>query len=353
MTRARATLALLLAVLGATPLAAQQRSPIADLLRQASNALNDLRYGRADSIARGVLALGSRVSRNERIEALQIIVAALYPEERGAQRLEPARTYMRQLVRLAPNVTLPRSISWSGLDSLLAQTRRTTFSLIVQPQQDNIVQGDGGAPIPFLATRPARVTLTAMPDSGAPILLDSAGPTTTGAVSVRVLAADAMRLPSGRYTFVIRAIDAAAPDTIVWRYQATVIAPPLELLPVPAALDSAQLRPEVAPPARGRNIAIGVGLGALTALAATVVRADEPVASAVSPEAMVYGVGAALTAGAVLGAFMDKGTAQPQNVAWNATLRAQFAQRVRDVQDQNATRRAAYRATVTIQPEPL
>lgn len=332
-------------------LSAQQRSPIAELLRQASNALNDLRYGHADTIARGVLALGERVSREERIEALQIIVAALYPEERGAQRLEQARTYMKLLVRLDPETRLPRAISWPGLDSLLADTRRTTFSVVAKPQRDNAVAGTAAAAIPVLATRPARFSLTAVPESGAPIPLDSLGPETSGAVSVRVLAGDAVRLPSGRYTLRLTAIDAAAPDTIVLRFAATVVAPRLELTSVPAVIDSSLLRPEILPPSRGRNIAIGVGLGAVTALVASAFRAEEPVKSAVSSDTRAYVVGAGLVAGALIGAFIDKGAPQPDNVVWNARQRDLFAQRVRDVQAQNEQKKAAYRATVTIDTE--
>ena len=354
MTRAlREVLATVVIMLvGAAALPAQQRSPIADLLRQASNELNNLRYSRADSIARGVLALGGRVSPGERIEALQILVAALYPEERGAQRQEAARTFLKQLVRLAPDRDLPRSISWPGLDSLLAQTRRTTFSVIARPQHDNSVSGTAGAAIPLLATRPGRFYLAAEPRAGgAAIPLDSLGPETQGAVSVGVIAGDAVRLPSGQYFLRLTAIDAAAPDTIVLRFAATVLAPRLELTPVPAVLDSSVLRPEILPPARGKNIAVGVGLGAFTALIATVFRAEEPVKSGVSSDSRAYAVGAGLAAGALIGAFIDKGSPQPDNVAWNAQQRALFAQRVRDIVTGNAQKKAAYRATVTIETE--
>lgn len=345
--------ALLVIALGsARALPAQQRSPIAELLRQASNALNDLRYGRADSIARGVLGLGERASREDRIEALQILVAALYPEERGAQRLEAARTFMKQLVRLDPETRLPRAISWPGLDSLLAQTLRTTFAIIVKPLRDNALTGTTGAAIPFLATRPARITLVAVPDSARPpVRLDSLGPETSGALTVRVLQGDAVALPGGHYTLRVTAIDAAAPDTVVVRFSATVLAPRLELTPVPAVLDSSVLRPEILPPTRGKNIGIGVGLGAFTALVATVFRAEEPVKSGVSSDSRAYVVGAGLVAGALIGAFVDKGAPQPDNVAWNAQQRTLFAQRVRDIQAQNDQKKAAYRATVTIDPE--
>lgn len=355
MNRSRVFLCLIALLGGAGVLAAQQqqRSPIGELLRQASNALNNLNYARADSIARGVLALGDRVSRDERIEALQVLVAALYPEERGAQRLAAAQTYMKQLVKLDPDTRLPRAISWPGLDTLLAQTRRTTFVITARPQHDNTLSGNAAAAIPLLATRPGRFTLVALPDGGgAPIPLDSLGPETSGALSVHVLAGDAVRLPAGRYTLRLTGIDAAAPDTIVLRFGATVVAPPLTLTPVPARVDTTLFRPEIAAPARTKNIAIGVGLGAMTALIATAFRAEEPVKSGTSSDTRAYAVGAGLTIGALIGAFVDKGAPQPQNVAWNAQQRTLFAQRVRDIQSQNDQKKAAYRATVTIDTEP-
>ena len=346
-------LCLILALVAGLPAAAsgQQRSQVGELLRQASNALNDLRYGRADTIARGVLAFGDRISREERVEALQILVAALYPEERGAQKLEPARTFMKQLVRLDPEARFPRAISWPGIDSLLAQTRRATFSIVVKPLRDNAVTGSTAAAIPFLATRPARIRLVAVPDSGPAVTLDSVGPETAGALSARVLRGDVVVLRGGRYTLRVTAIDASAPDTIVVRFGATVIAPPLALAPVPPVIDSSVFRPEVLPPAKGRNIAIGVGLGAVTALVATAFRAEEPVKSVVGSDSRAYIVGAGLVAGGLIGAFMDKGAPQPDNVAWNSRQRDVFAQRVRDIQSQNDQKKAAYRATITIDPE--
>lgn len=350
--RTTARFALLLLLAGAGQAAAQQRSPIAELLRQASNALNDLNYGRADSIARGVLALGERVSREERIEALQIVVAALYPEERAAQKVEAARGYMKQLVRAAPDRDLPRAISWPGLDTLLAQSRRTTFAVIARPQKDNVATAAAPATIPILATRPGRFTLVAERSGGAPIRLDSLPTATSGAVSIRALNGDVASLPSGMYVLRLTAIDATTPDTIVLRFGATVLAPPLTLAAVPTALDSSTLRPEVAAPARGRNIAIGVGLGAVTAAIANLFRADEPVKSGVSSDSRAYMVGGGLAIGGLIGAFVDKGAPQPQNVAYNAQQRALFAQRVRDLQSQNDQKKAGYRVTITMETEP-
>ena len=60
---------------GASVAAAQQSSPVADLLAGARNALNDLEYRRADSIARSLLDLGGQLSGAERSQAYQILQA--------------------------------------------------------------------------------------------------------------------------------------------------------------------------------------------------------------------------------------------------------------------------------------
>jgi hypothetical protein len=331
---------------------AQQRSPIQDLLTRARNALNNLEYAQADQMGRGVLAYGSQVSREERIEALQIVVAANFPEEIPSQRRDSALTYLRQLVRLAPDRDMPRSISWRGLDSLVTQTKRTTFAAIARPQRDNEVAGpEGGAGIPVTSTRPARFFLAAFPAAGLPIRLDSSGVTTQALLHVRVLAGDRLGLPSGQYTLRVTAIDAAAPDTITLRFTATVAAAAPDVAPLPA-FDSTQLRLEVSPPARGRTIGVGVGLGVATVLIASMFRGEDPVKSQTSADTRAFIAAGALTVGGVVAALKDRGTPQPRNVAYNVQLRAAHQQRVSEVQAQNARKLATYRATITIDPEP-
>ena len=351
----RLRLAVLLLVLAALPAAAQQRSPIQDLLTRARNALNNLEYGQANQMGRGVLAFGSQVSREERIEALQIVVAANFPEEVPAQHRDSAVNFLRQLVRLAPDRDMPRSITWRGLDSLVAQTKRTTFAAIARPQRDNELAGaTGEAGVPVTATRPARFFLVAAPTlGGATVRLDSAGPATQALLHARVLAGggDALQLPSGQYQLRVIAIDAAAPDTVTLRFGATVTAPRPDVAAAPP-FDSTQLRLEVSPPAKGRIIGVGVGLGVATVLLASVFRAEDPVKSQTSADARAFVAAGALIAGGVFAGMKDRGTPQPQNVAYNVQLRAAHQQRVADVRAQNARKLATYRATLTIDPEP-
>ena len=332
---------------------AQQQtvSPIADVLRQARRALDNLEYSAADSLARSVLVSRAQVSRAERIEALLVLGAALYPEERTAQRRDSALAYLREYVRTAPDGTIPAAISWFGLDSLLELARRTTFAALARPRRDNTVSGAGGSvPIAVVATRPARLKLSLgrRGQTGRPVIVDSAGPARDVVLELRLFADDRPIVSSGEWLITVTAVDSASSDTVVQRFPVTVSAPSLDLAPVPLALDSTQLRSEWAPPSRSLAVAIGAGLGAATALMAQAMRAPEPVSSAFKADSRALVVAGGFVLGGVVGALLDKGHVLPDNVAYNSQVRADFAQRVLDAQQENERRRAGYRAMVTI-----
>jgi len=349
----RATLLAAALLVGAGAAAAQEQrvSPVADVLRQARRALDNLEYGAADSLARSVLVSRAQVSRAERIEALLVLVAALYPEERTAQRRDSALAYLREYVRTAPDGTIPAAISWYGLDSLLELARRTTFAAFARPRRDNTVSGAGASiPIPVVATRPARLRLSLgrRGQTTRPVVVDSAGPARDAVLALRLFAGDSQLVSSGEWVVTVTAVDSASPDTVVQRFPVTVSAPSLDLVSVPLALDSTQLRSEWAPPSRGVAVAIGAGLGAATVLMVQAMRAPEPVSSAVKADSRALAVAGGFVLGGVVGALLDKGHALPANVAYNSQVRADFAQRVLDAQQENERRRAAHRATVTI-----
>ena len=110
----------LLAVVVVIPqIAASQSTPIGDLVGRSQRALNDLRYREADSLARRVLAFGDLATRPERIAALQVVVAAAYPEETGAQKFDTTLAYIRKLVDLGAT-QLPRDLTHPSLDTLFA-----------------------------------------------------------------------------------------------------------------------------------------------------------------------------------------------------------------------------------------
>jgi hypothetical protein len=331
-----------------------QGSPIVDLLVRARGALNDLRYGEADSLAATVLSnFDARLSRDQRMEALGIAASAMYPDPAGGgtQRADSALGYLRRIVRQDPAATLRPDVSWHGLDSLFALARATTFSARARPQADNVLAGPRGeAVVEVLATRPARFRLSLVPASGGtPFVTDSAGPTDHALLRLRAFAGERPALASGDYTVEIVATDSASGEAATQRFAAAVDAPPVNPLPVSRALDSTRLRPEIAPPARGRGLLAGVLLGG-GAIAAAVLTGPSPLSTAgADGRGIVVGVG--LAAGALIAGLRDHGRPLPENAAANARLRDEFAASVRQAREENARRLEAYRVRITIQTE--
>ena len=117
--------ALFALALFAAPLGAQTQagSPVTDMMIKGRNALNDLNYAQADSVARRILALGSLLSRQQQTDALQLLAAALYPDEGGAQKADTAIGVIKRLVELGAS-KMPAEISHPALDSLYAFVAR-------------------------------------------------------------------------------------------------------------------------------------------------------------------------------------------------------------------------------------
>lgn len=105
----------------AGPLAAQAQqsgSPVTDMLIRGRNSLNDLNYRQADSTARRILALGTLLSRQQQIDALQLLAASLFPDEEGQQQQDTTIQIIKTLVALGANNGIPREMSHPKLDSL-------------------------------------------------------------------------------------------------------------------------------------------------------------------------------------------------------------------------------------------
>jgi len=118
------TLALCLAC--AAPLSAQVQagSPVTDMMIRGRNALNDLKYREADSLARRVLALGSLLSRSQTVDALQLVAAATFPDEAAEQHTDSAISVIKQLVMLGATSGIPKEMSHPALDSLFSFVAR-------------------------------------------------------------------------------------------------------------------------------------------------------------------------------------------------------------------------------------
>jgi len=163
-----------LALVLAAPVFAQtqQGSPVVDMMIRGRNALNDLRYAEADSIARRVLALGNLISKQQQIEALQLRAAAAFPDEAGSQQQDSAIAVIKQLVELGATQGFPREISWPGLDSLFsfvaraAQPARIVLGsrvagsvVYVDGQPQGVIQGLRAVQVP--PGRPVQISIRA------------------------------------------------------------------------------------------------------------------------------------------------------------------------------------------------
>src|SRR5258708_7331507 len=98
----------------------QAGSPVRDILTKAKNALNDLKYKEADSLAARALSYGALLSKDQQLEATQVLVAALYPEDVGDQKLDSVQVAIKQMLALGVKV-MPRDLTWAGLDTLIAR----------------------------------------------------------------------------------------------------------------------------------------------------------------------------------------------------------------------------------------
>lgn len=337
-----------------TPLVAQgsDRTPILDLLARARSALFDLRYDLADSLARDVLLLDQRLKRTDRIKALQIAAAARFPEETPAQQPDTAAGYLRELVRLAPAAEIPADITWDGLNAMLENVRITTFGAAATPDLEYHVTMRDPVSIDVVASRRARfVAYLRAAGASQFTRVAEAGPGMRGTLRIRWVDAGGPRIHSGSHELLIVARDDQSLDSLTLRYAVTVDAPPLELVPVPAAIDSADLLPEKTKPGRIRGILTGALLGVGTAVAAGAFR-DPDLRNGAAADDRAVRLGAFMGIGSIAGAFLlDHGTALPANIRHNRELYGAHRKAVGDAMAENERRHQAYAMTVAVEQE--
>ena len=95
---------------------AQQADLIADLLAKGKEAYNNFNYRGADSVARQLL--GMQLSRQQRIDVLELRAAAMFPDEAAEQKPDEAVKVIRELVELGVSRMTTTELTWRGLDSL-------------------------------------------------------------------------------------------------------------------------------------------------------------------------------------------------------------------------------------------
>jgi hypothetical protein len=105
---------------------AQAGSLVSTMMTQGTNALNDLKYPLADSIASRILAYGpSLLTQQQQLDALQLRIAALYPEDPPYQKQDKAIDLIKEMLKLGSK-KVPRDLSWSGLDALVVMVTAST-----------------------------------------------------------------------------------------------------------------------------------------------------------------------------------------------------------------------------------
>jgi hypothetical protein len=335
------------------PLHAQDRSPIDDLLILAVSALDDLKFDEADSIARIVLELPA-AKRAHRSRALAVSAAARFPELEEAQRPELARRALAHMVRVAPEMGIPREFSWRGLDSLHRLVRSTTFGATAFPAVPvSRLTLDGRIAFQAIATRPTRFLLRVRSaEGGSARVLDSTPEVEQGVVSVRAFEGDRPVLPSGSYRFEVLAISQQGNDTIRVEHPATIEAVPLALAPISEIIPANRLKPERTNPVRARAVIAGVIAASATILAARVMR-PESARSSRGADGRSIGIGIFIGGGAGAGAwFLDRGRAIPANLEANRAARETFDREIEGLRAENERRRAAHRAVITFHSEP-
>jgi hypothetical protein len=328
----------------------QGTSVIDDLLTRAQNSLNDLQYSQAIAFAKQVLDLGDRVSGDKQERAMFIVAAANFPEgEPAAQNRAVALATFRQMVRNKLDLTIPQSMRWAGLDSVLAEAKRTTFGLAAgaTPQQEAV--GPNGA-IEFTA-RASRPSNFSVSISG-PNALRVSDTTGAGQVTLRIptMRNDRPLFASGEYQIIVQAIDRQTGDTASMKYVATVTAPPLTFATVPVALDSSRILAERTGKFGWKGIIVG-GLvaGGIYGLS-NVLHADTSMKTRVGPDAKGTGVAAAAGVAVILASFADRGRPIPSAITANRRLHDDFAASIRNAQAENANRIATHKTQFIITP---
>jgi hypothetical protein len=343
-------------LLSAGPLVGQVQqgassSPIDDLLLKAQQAFNDLNYLKADSIARQVLNAGGRTTTTQRTRALLVIAAAYFPEEVPAQKRAEAIATLKQVVRNDIDVKFPSELTWAGLDSLLAETKRTTFGVSISADSVQSVVGPSGlAQIRVRSNHPASFRFTIAPvGGGAPIISDSLIRTTSGVLSFATMRAERPIFTTGDYEILITGADAQSSDTSTARYVARVTAPEMTFAKIPTTIDSSRLQVEHTRRYGGKGIVVGALVAGGIYAFSNVMRADTALKRAVPADSKGVGVAAAAGLAVIMASYMDHGRMIPGAIAANQRLRDDLATSIRSTQAENAKRIATYTTTIAIQ----
>lgn len=324
-------------------------NPINDLLQRALNSYNDTKYPEADSIARLAIS-ATTATTNQRTLGRLIIAASFYPEgEPRSQKRDSALAMLRQVIRTNLDIKIPRDLTWPGLDSLLLEAKRTGYGIDAAPDSEQVVVGQNLADVRVRSNHASFFHLVVASAGGAPIVSDS----TPSAVDQAVLHFPTMRdgrplFETGDYDLLIVGRDAQGGDSIAVRHVMHIDSPALQLETPPAALDSSRLLKERSSRFGAKGIIAALFIGGGAFALSSVMRADS-VKSTIGADSKGMPVAAGLAGTVLLASFLDHGRPVPSAIAANERTRANFAQQVQNVANDNRQRIASYRTTITMQ----
>lgn len=329
-----------------------ERSASRDILDRARAALNDVRYARADSIARDLLSLGG-LQRAARVEALQIIAAANFPDSPSDRRDMAARSAITQLLQIDLAHNIPRELANPGLDSLYQSVLSSTYATSVIVRRENPIVGiDGTAALRVRASRPSIFTLAVRSRDGIErFLIDSVAGVSDTTLAIRVARNGRVLFSGGEYDLIVTGTEISTRQSHVKSFDAVVIVPPLELVAIPAAVDSLQLKPERAIPDRQAGIVAGLLAGAATIAIGKSLRASDPIRAAGESDSRYTAAGVVMALGAIAAAWFDRGRVLDKGIDANRRIQAEHVSSLRAAREENVRRATAYRASVTINPE--
>ncbi len=334
------------------PCGAQAPGMASDLLTRARAAYDGLRYPQADSLAQAVLRIPD-LSRRQRLLALELRAASLYPEEDGAAR-QPAEVgrILSEVVRLTfPDQGLPQELTWPGLDSLYRVARGSTFAAAATHDHEyTLVGAEGDAAIPVRSTRSALFHLSYAGAAGTRVL-DSVGPAVEGELHIRLLPATSSVLPNGPGELQLVATDMLTEERIVLRYPVTISAPTLEVVSPPPALQPSDFKPERRKPSAVKGVVMGLLSGSAMIVLGSVARGPKDFKDAVGADGRTIGLGIGVGIVTIAAGFLDPGTPLPENVRANSELQARYDQAVESARIQNERLRAGYRVKITFESE--
>jgi len=101
-----------------------QADIITDLVAKGREAVNNFEYKTAETVAYQLLAM--QLNRQQRIDALELLAAAVYPDDAAAQRPDSAKNVIVQLVADGVQAITTPELKWRGLDSLFTLVSATT-----------------------------------------------------------------------------------------------------------------------------------------------------------------------------------------------------------------------------------